>query len=234
MRRAHRWIGLLLAAPFFVWAVTGLLFHLKPGWGPAYDTLSISTGAPLPADTLPLPQARAALASPPSSIELLSTALGPVYRVRVEKTRALLNAMDGSPLSPLSAEQAERLAVDAIARSPHRQRYGAPARRELHEDHLELFMDGPGDVVVRVDRRDGSLRQRGADTARVDWLYRLHYGQWTGAPALDRVIPLLLLAGVALLAAAGLALFFAPLLRRTARQRLREGRGPGRRQSSRG
>ena len=43
-------------------------------------------------------------------------------------------------------------------------------------------------------------------SSAVDWLYRVHYGQWTGARWLDRVIPLLLLVGVTLLALAGLAL----------------------------
>ncbi len=41
VRRLHRVLGLALALPLFAWAATGLLFHLKPGWGPAYAALSL-------------------------------------------------------------------------------------------------------------------------------------------------------------------------------------------------
>ncbi|MCB9751194.1 MAG: PepSY domain-containing protein [Myxococcales bacterium] len=212
LRRAHRWIGLALAVPFFPWSITGLLFHLKPGWSAAYDALSPATNAPLPDDTLPLARARAAVPGALSRAELLSTALGPVSRLTRRSASGggpprLVDARTGATLSPLPAAQAEQLARAAIASSAHAARYGAVERRALHPDRVELFMDGPGRVVVTIDRHSGALSQRGADTARVDWLYRVHYGQWTGARWLDRVIPLLLLVGVTLLALAGLALF---------------------------
>ena len=38
--RAHGWLGVGLLAPLLVWALTGLLFHLKPGWSGAYEGLS--------------------------------------------------------------------------------------------------------------------------------------------------------------------------------------------------
>ena len=49
--------------------------------------------------------------------------------------------------------------------------------------------------------------QHGADTARIEWLYRIHYLQWTGNRTVDRVLAVL---GLALIWAAlipGLVLF---------------------------
>ena len=33
-----------------------------------------------------------------------------------------------------------------------------------------------------------TVQQRGADTDRIDRLYKIHYLQWTGVKALDRVL----------------------------------------------
>ena len=63
-------------------------------------------------------------------------------------------------------------------------------------------------AVVDVDRASGRIAQRGADTDRIDWLYRIHYLQWSGHPTVDRVIPLVGLALIWIVAIAGLVLFF--------------------------
>jgi hypothetical protein len=43
VRKLHRLIGLVLLLPFIGWAVTGVVFFTKPGYGAAYDALPIKT-----------------------------------------------------------------------------------------------------------------------------------------------------------------------------------------------
>ena len=69
--RLHRWAAIILVAPLIVWSITGLLFHLKPGWKRAYDMLSIER--PLE-DT----NVAAIQSLPPfKQLELFGTAIGP-------------------------------------------------------------------------------------------------------------------------------------------------------------
>jgi hypothetical protein len=42
-RTLHRVIGLILLLPFFGWALTGLVFFVKPGYEGAYELLSPKT-----------------------------------------------------------------------------------------------------------------------------------------------------------------------------------------------
>ena len=47
--RVHRWLAVVLVVPLVIWSITGVLFHLKPGWSRAYDMLS----AERPLDAMP-------------------------------------------------------------------------------------------------------------------------------------------------------------------------------------
>src|SRR6185436_3171956 len=61
VRRLHRVAGLVLALPILAWAATGVLFHVKPGWGPAYAALELPLEPLEPGTALaPLPRAGAA------------------------------------------------------------------------------------------------------------------------------------------------------------------------------
>jgi len=68
---------------------------------------------------------------------------------------------------------------------------------------LELA-EGP---VVEVGRNDARLTQRGPDTDRIDWLYRLHYVQWTGSKPVDKVLALVGLLLIWLVLIPGVVLF---------------------------
>jgi hypothetical protein len=101
---------------------------------------------------------------------------------------------------PLDATAARALVVDAIARSPARASYGAELTLTATTEG-ELTFTAEGGATITVDRHGGELRRGGRDTARIDWLYRLHYLQWTGHPTVDRA-----------LAVVGLALTWAAML----------------------
>ena len=63
-------------------------------------------------------------------------------------------------------------------------------------------------VRIQIHWQDLRLYQRGRDTDRIDWLYRVHYLQWTGHAATDRVLGMAGLILLTLLAITGLLLFF--------------------------
>lgn len=206
--RVHRWLAIVLVVPLVVWSITGLLFHLKPGWDRAYDQLGVER--PTPGLHL------AALASPATieasvggatitRIELFDTTLGPLYRVTTANGDQLLDATTGRLRSPLSEADARALASDAVSRSQHRASYGEILEANTQGDTIRLrFSGGP---TVDVGRTDARISQKGPDTDRIDWLYRIHYLQWTGHRALDRVIAVIGLLLIWAVLLPGLVLF---------------------------
>lgn len=200
--RLHRWAALILVAPLVVWSITGLLFHLKPGWKRAYDMVSIER--PL-AD-----QNVAAVQSLPrfKKLELFGTALGPMYRL---DGSSLIDAQTLRPRSPLSIEDAKTLAQDAVAQSSQHAGYGALIDAKSDESTVHVQFES---AMVDVDRASGSLYQHGADTARIDWLYRIHYLKWTNIPSVDRVVAVIGLALIWVAMAAGIVLFVRRFRRR--------------------
>lgn len=171
--RIHAWCAIVLAIALVVWSVTGLLFHLKPGWSRAYDMLSIERG---------------------ETREELDTAIGKLVRVGGVLDRG-----------PLTEDEARTLAVDAVARSRHAAGYGAPVGTTVTDAAVRVRFSGG--AVVTVDRAGGWISQRGADTDRIDWLYRMHYLQWTGNRTLDRAIAILGLVLIWIVMIPGVALF---------------------------
>ena len=192
----------MLVLPLVIWSVTGLLFHLKPGWSRAYDMLS----AERPLDTAPTASvdALAAVAGGPvQRLELFGSALGPLYRVSTAAGTVLLDAQLHRR-SPLSIEDARILATDAVAHSSHAADYGALRDARLSGHSVRLTFE---DANVDIDRDSALITQRGRDTDRIDWLYRLHYLSWTGNRTLDKLLALTGLALIWLVMIPGLVLF---------------------------
>src|SRR5688572_13605121 len=183
--RVHRYLALALVIPLIVWSVTGLLFHLKPGWSRAYDMLDAER--PLEsAQVTPISTISATFPDGIQRLELFGTVLGPFYRVTTETGTALIDATTGTRRSPLTPSDARTLALDAISRSREKAGYGEITSTEAREDIVRFrFSQG---VTVDVGRDDARISQRGSDTERIDWLYRIHYLKWTGHKTLDRVL----------------------------------------------
>ncbi len=209
LRDLHKWTGLALLLPLAVWTLTGLLFALKPGWGPAYEQLSPwSAESPATAQgmnftTFAQTQASVNVAS----IELHESAIGPVYRVvgRGESAGTRLHsAGSGERIDPLSLDHARVLVDAAIAKSIDPGRYGEHQSQTVGAEAIDFeFANGP---IVTIDLHTARLRQRGPDTDRIDWLYQMHYIQWTGNAVADRILGFACLVLVWLLAAAGVVL----------------------------
>ena len=199
-RRIHRWLAIVLVIPLVVWSITGLLFHLKPGWSRAYDILEPERPAAIHLDKLASVLADQAV----THVEVFQTAIGPLARVTLPKGDELWDADTGTKRSPLPIDAAQALAVDAIARSPHGSSYGAISKVTSTETSVRVELDG---AVVEVGRNDARISQRGADTDRIDWLYRIHYLQWTGNKTLDKMLALFGLILIWLVLIPGVVLF---------------------------
>lgn len=212
--KAHRWLAIVLVVLLAVWSVTGLLFHLKPGWSRAYDMLSAERGGPLHPGKL---VALATIGDEVTGLELIDTALGPLFRVTTQSGGSLVDASTGQRRSPLSEADARVLALDAVSRSPHRAAYGDIATIRARG---ELFVLGfAGGQTVELGRDDARLSQHGPDTERIDWLYRIHYLQWTGNTTFDRAFAMFGLALIWAVIIPGMVLFVRRLRRRGSQER---------------
>jgi uncharacterized iron-regulated membrane protein len=207
--RVHRWLAIVLVILLVAWTVTGLLFHLKPGWDGAYDRLSIerrSGGLAREALATTLPGV------PFDKLEYFNTAIGPLYRLQTADGLQLFDAVTGAKRSPLDETACKTLALDAVSRSSFKGRYGEVASVESDKD--TVYVRFRGGAVVEVDRTVASVYQHGGDTGRIDWLYRVHYLQWTGNATVDKGI---VVAGLLLVWAVmipGIVLFVRAMRRR--------------------
>jgi hypothetical protein len=128
---------------------------------------------------------------------LVRTILGTHLLVRTDAGWQQLDPRTGRERPSPSADEVRRLVADAIAGN---ERYGQV--RSVDGDTVRTTTG----VVITLDWDRLSLSQRGPDTDRIDALYRIHYLQWTGIPAVDKVLGPAGLALVALLSALGLRL----------------------------
>jgi hypothetical protein len=174
-RKLHKLIGLILLLPFFGWAVTGLIFYLKPGYANAYDMLVPKT---YPLDST------AAISSKPGWQEMrcVRTILGMHLLVRTDSEWQQVHPWTLERRTMSGEQELRRLVTDAFTANP--KRYGHIAR--VAGDTVWTDTD----VEVIFNWNSLSFRQRGRDTDRIDLLYKIHYLQWTGVRTIDKVVGL--------------------------------------------
>jgi hypothetical protein len=172
-RKLHRCIGIILLLPFFGWAITGLVFFIKPGYAAAYEVLSPRT-YPL-TGALPINPDPAWL-----EFRYFRTVLGDHLLVRTGKGWQHLNPTDKQARPMPNESEVKVLLKDAFSANPSR--YGNISR----VSGATVWTDSG--VEVNIDWNRMSFQQRGRDTDRIDLLYRVHYLQWTGIKKVDRIV----------------------------------------------
>ena len=192
-RTAHRVIGIILLIPFVGWAITALVFFIKPGYTGAYEVL---TPKFYPINNQVL------IGEDPNWLEVryLRTILGDHLLVRTESGWMNLNPNDKRPRSAATDDETRRLVQDAFSMNP--KRYG-----QIVSVNGNTVTTDTG-VVVTIDWNRMSLQQTGKDTKWIDSLYRIHYLQWTGVRSIDRVVGLTGIALVLILTGLGASLAF--------------------------
>ena len=104
-RRIHRFLGWCLILPFFVWAFTGLVFFIKPGYQAAFSYLTVKT--------YPISNAVQLTPQPEwQEIKLLQTVLGPHLMVKQSDRWQQLNLTDFTVRPQPSADDLLRLIKD--------------------------------------------------------------------------------------------------------------------------
>jgi hypothetical protein len=183
IRKLHRLAGIVMLLPFLGWAVTGIVFFTKPGYGAAYDTLPIKT--------YPIEEPIAVRTDPAwREVRYLRTILGPHLLIRTGTGWSQLDPVSLQPRTTPADNDVQRLLADAFTANPAR--YG---RIVSLSGGVAATDTG---AVVTFDWNRLSLQQRGRDTDRIDRLYKVHYLQWTGQKTADKVLGL---AGLTLLIA---------------------------------
>ncbi|NND81566.1 MAG: hypothetical protein HKN50_03985 [Gammaproteobacteria bacterium] len=190
-RRLHRTIGIVLILPMFGWAISGMVFFIKPGYQAAY--------APLSVKKYPLQQALQVSAGDWQQATLINTVLGSHLLVEQGGVTHHLDPTTLQARPEPSAPDIKRLINDAI--SDQAERYG---------DIVSL--DGQRattttGVSITLDWNNLRLSQYGRDTRIIDTIYRVHYLQWTPSSTINQILGftgLLLILGLSIL---GLKLF---------------------------
>lgn len=171
--RIHRFLGWCLILPFFVWAFTGLVFFIKPGYQAAFSYLTVKT--------YPISNAVQLTPQPEwQEIKLLQTVLGPHLMVKQSDRWQQLNLTDFTVRPQPSADDLLRLIKDAM--SVDSKRYGEQLLKTE-----QGFVTDTG-VQIQLDWASLSLSQQGKDTELINNLYKAHYLQWTGQKTLDQVL----------------------------------------------
>lgn len=192
-KRFHRILGLILLLPLLGWALTGLVFLIKPGYAGAYAMLAPKTYTMTTARSFtPDPAWR--------EFRCMRTLLGDHLIATTDAGALNLNPATLQPVPEPKRDDIQRLLSDACSIDPLR--YG------------HVFDVGKGiahtdtGVELTWDWNSMSLSQRGRDTTCIDWLYRIHYLQWTGIPAIDRPLSVIGIVLLLALTALGVKLAF--------------------------
>ncbi|WP_116473327.1 PepSY domain-containing protein [Zobellella maritima] len=192
-RQLHRLLGLLLLLPLFGWALTGLVFFIKPGYEGAYEQLAVKS--------YPLSQATVISPEPHwQQVRLIRTVLGEHLLVQSQGRWRHLQPGSQSPAALPDETQLRLLLQDAMAANPAR--YGNITALAGNRAHTSTG------VSISLDWDTLSLRQEGNDTRLINRLYRVHYLQWLPSGVLNRWLGILGLLLLLTMALVGLRLCF--------------------------
>jgi PepSY-associated transmembrane protein len=192
-RALHRIIGLVMLLPLIGWAVTGSIFFLKPGYAGAYDTPQVKT---YPLET------NVALEIDRSWLEFryVKTILGEHLLARTEQGWQHLDPHSLQPKPAPTEDEIRALIADAVTTNPSRYEHIASVKGNTATTDTN--------VRVTIDWNRLALAQRGADTERIDFFYKIHYLQLTGVATVDKALGALAIALVLILSVLGVRLFF--------------------------
>ncbi len=175
--RTHRMAGILLLAPLLVWALSAIFFLVRPSYFEAYEQIPIHT---YPLTSQSQEELQITAQSDWREFRYFRSILGDHLLVRTQNEWQHLHADSLNPW-PLPGNEALRLLLDEAISANH-ERYGSIASIDGH-----TAMTDTG-VEITVDWGSARITQYGNDTRWIDRIYSLHYLQWTGISAVDRVL----------------------------------------------
>ena len=175
-KKLHRLIGLAIAAPLLLWALTGIVFLVKPGYAGAYDQLSPKRYEIR--DTIRFLPAKGW-----REIKLFRTVLGDHLIVNDGGSWRHLDPATLQDRPPPSEKELKALIGDAITSDS--ERYGNIVNVQSGKVSTDTG------VEITLDWSRVELAQHGRDTRLINTLYKIHYLQWLGEKKADKALGIL-------------------------------------------
>ncbi|QYJ82098.1 peptidase [Shewanella aegiceratis] len=111
LRKSHKWLTLFMGAQLLIWLISGLYMVIMDIDYIHGDHLVDESRLTLDASQLTIsPEAILSRYPEANRLELLPTALGPVYKLRLDGKALYLSGQNGEPLEPLTQQDAMQLA----------------------------------------------------------------------------------------------------------------------------
>ena len=196
LNKIHAYLGLVLVLPLFVWAVTGLVFLIKPGYDNAFETLSIAKSSYVNPIQL-RPHAHW------QKLSFVQSNLGAHLLVTTSQGQNL--HLHPSTLLPFPLPNEHQLSQLYTAATQHnRSRYGEFKSFETNETQIQILTTTG--IELLLDWSTLRLTQRGKDTQLIDRLYRMHYLQWSPNIKMNMAIAFLAIVGLLIMCFVGLRL----------------------------
>jgi hypothetical protein len=191
-KKLHRLIGLAIAAPLLLWALTGIVFLVKPGYAGAYDQLSPKRYEIR--DTVRFLPAKGW-----REIKLFRTVLGDHLIVNDGGSWRHLDPATLQDRPPPSEKELKALISDAMTSDS--ERYGKIINVQAGKVSTDTG------VEITLDWSRVELAQRGRDTRLINTLYKIHYLQWLGEQKADKALGILGLLMLVTLLASGFIMY---------------------------
>lgn len=174
-RELHKIAGIILLLPFLAWSATAVFFLVRPAYEQAYARLEVRQ--------YPL-ERPLSMAVQPDWLELryMRSILGEHLLVRRAEGWAQLDPLTLQEQAPPDNDGLRRLVTDAMRSNAVR--YGAVST--LDGSHIATDTG----VEIDLDWNTLTFSQEGRDTRWIDRVYRIHYLEWTGIAAVDKVVGL--------------------------------------------
>ena len=181
VRRAHKWIGLVIGVQALFWMISGLYMVVVPLDVVHGDHLARVPAGPLSPAGTRIPQARLHESYPGITAIRLKSLLGKeVYEIRQGKQASLVNAADGVKISPLERDDIVALADAAYAGegSIRGVEWATKAPGEVGARPAPLWVvhyDDPGETTLYFSPHSGDLvARRHALWRWFDFLWMFH------------------------------------------------------------
>ncbi|GAA5526096.1 hypothetical protein Maes01_02690 [Microbulbifer aestuariivivens] len=162
-----------MMVPMVGWAITGVVFFIKPGYAGAYEILNPKT-YPLESDY------SISMDDLWEEVRVIKSILGVHVLARSNGDYWNLNPGTLEPSEIPDKQRLKLLFEDAVSRNSAR--YGAIERIE----NLTAYTSTGIEVELNWDRL--TFNQQGFDRKIIDSLYRIHYLQWTPWSAVNQLM----------------------------------------------
>lgn len=191
-RTVHKWLGLVMLTPLTTWAMTGLIFFIKPGYEGAYEQLPIKTYE-IEHDI------HVANTTALTSITALQSIIGLHILAKSDGRNIQLDPASMKLRTQPSESEIRALINDAVAQND--QRYGKIKSLDGTTAMTE------NNIKIELNWDTLTLRQYGPDRKLIELMYKIHYLQWTPWPLPNQILGVIGLLFLVTLSFLGLRMF---------------------------